>query len=410
MRLNKRVIESTVVAGMLIVVTAVTAVSSPVAEKGSEVQVDNNGIAGITSELAAMQTATDQAEKAETVSVQKSVAVMVAEARDIIEEAEEEIEETEAEIEKAAVEEAEPELTPEEQEWSSKLMADVDGALNVRVQPDENAELAGKLHRGDRADIIEQLDGWTHVVSGNVEGYVKTDYCVVGTDALNFAIEECGMKATVLTTGLRVRQNPSEDSEVYAQTAEGDKLDVKTDAESVEGWVTVNYNGDTAYVKAEYVEVKIGYGTGITIEEEQEMIRRVAEEEAARKAAEQKKAAVSQNAAVAASVDDVTLLGALIQHEAGYECYEGQVAVGAVVMNRVRSGAFPSSVSDVIYQSGQFTTAAQLAPTIANGVKASCIQAAQQALSGYDNTGGALYFRNIRSGIAGYVIGNHVFF
>ena len=407
MRFNKRVIESTVVAGMLVVVTAVTAVSSPVAEKSLEVQVDNNGIAGITSELAAMQTSTDQVEKVEAVSVQKSVAVMVAEAGDIIEEAEAEAEETEVEI---ATEEAEPELTPEEQEWSSKLMADVDGALNVRVQPDENAELAGKLHRGDRADIIEQLDGWTHVVSGNVEGYVKTDYCVVGTDAMDFAIEECGMKATVLTTGLRVRQSPSEESEVYAQTAEGDKLEVKTDAENVEGWVTVNYNGNTAYVKAEYVEVEIGYGAGITIEEEQEMIRKAAEEEAAKKAAQQRKAAVSQNAAVVASVDDVTIVGAMVQHEAGYECYEGQVAVGAVVMNRVRSGAFPSSVSGVIYQSGQFTTASQLAPTIANGVNGSCIQAAQQALSGYDNTGGALYFRNIRSGIAGYVIGNHVFF
>lgn len=400
MRFNKRVIESTVVAGMLVVVTAVTVVSSPVAEKSSEVQVDNNGIAGVTSELAAMQTFTDLDWKAEIVSVQKSAAVMVAESGDKNEEAE-------AETEEAA---KEPELTPEEQEWSSKLMADVNEALNVRVQPDENAELAGKLHRGDRADIIEQLDGWTHVVSGNVEGYVKTDYCVVGTDALDFAIEECGMKAKVLTTGLRVRQSPSEESEVYAQTVEGDKLDVKTDAESVDGWVAVNYNGNTAYVKEEYVEVAIGYGTGITIEEEQEMIRKAAEEEAAKKAAQQKKAAVSQNAAVAASVDDVTLLGALIQHEAGYECYEGQVAVGAVVMNRVRSGAFPSSVSDVIYQSGQFTTAGQLASTIANGVNGSCIQAAQQALSGYDNTGGALYFRNIRSGIAGYVIGNHVFF
>lgn len=404
MRLNKRVIESTVVAGMLVVVTAVTAASSSVAEKSSNVQVDNNGIAGITSELAAMQ-ASEQDVKAETVSMQKSVAVIVAESRDKIEEAEAETEETE--IEEII---QEPELTPEEQEWSSKLMADVEGALNVRVQPDENAELAGKLHRGDRADIVEQLDGWTHVISGNVEGYVKTDYCVVGTDALDFAIEECGMKATVLTTGLRVRQSPSEDSEVYAQTAEGDKLDVKTDAESVEGWVAVSYNGNTAYVKAEYVEVSIGYGTGITIEEEQELIRKAAEEEAARKAEQQRKAAVSQNAAVAASVDDVTLLGALIQHEAGYECYEGQVAVGAVVMNRVRSGAFPSSVRDVIYQSGQFTTAGQLAPLIASGVKDSCIQAAQQALSGYDNTGGAFYFRNIRSGIAGYVIGNHVFF
>lgn len=402
MRLNKRVIESAVVAGMLMVVTTVTAVSSPVEEKSSEIQVENNGIAGITSELATIQASTELDLRPETVSVEKAFAVMVAEAGSRNEEAEQVAEE--------AAEE--PELTPEEQEWSSKLMANVEGALNVRMQPDENAELAGKLHRGDRADIVEQLEGWTHVVSGNVDGYVKTEYCIVGTDALNFAKEECGMKATVLTTGLRVRQNPSEDAEVYAQTAEGDKLDVKTDAESVDGWVTVNYNGNTAYVKAEYVTVSIGYGTGITIEEEQELIRKAAEEEAAKKAAKQKKAAVSQNASVAASVDDVTLLGALIQCEAGSECYEGQVAVGAVVMNRVRSGAYPSSIYNVIYQSGQFSPAGsgKVAATIANGVSGTCIQAAQQALSGYDNTGGALYFRNVSSGKTGYVIGNHVFY
>ena len=52
-----------------------------------------------------------------------------------------------------------------------------------------------------------------------------------------------------------------------------------------------------------------------------------------------------QNAAVEATVDDVTLLAAIIQCEAGNEVYEGQLAVGAVVMNRVRSGGYPGTVS-----------------------------------------------------------------
>lgn len=64
-----------------------------------------------------------------------------------------------------------------------------------------------------------------------------------------------------------------------------------------------------------------------------------------------------QNSAVAASVDDVTLLAALIQCEAGNECYEGQLAVGAVVMNRVRSGRYAGSIYGVIYQAGQFPPA-----------------------------------------------------
>lgn len=395
MRLNKKVIESAVVALMLVLITTVTAVSSPATEQEPTVEVKNNGIAGVTYKLAALQAETELDLNPEMVSLQKSDAVVVAEAG--IGEKEE------------AEALQEPELTPEEQEWSDKLIANVENAsLNVRTQPDENAGLAGKLHKGDRADVVEQLDGWSHIVSGNVDGYVKNDYCLFGTDALNFAKEVCGVKATILTTGLRVRQSPSEESEVFAQKAEGDTLDVMTDAEQADGWVTVNYNGNIAYVKAEYVSVAIGYGTGITIEEEQELIRKAQAEEAAKK----KKAVATQNASVAASADDVTLLAALIQCEAGNECYEGQVAVGAVVMNRVRSGAYPSSIYNVIYQSGQFTPAGsgKVASVVASGVSGSCIQAAQQALGGYDNTGGCLYFRNVSSGISGVVIGNHVFF
>ena len=102
----------------------------------------------------------------------------------------------------------------------------------------------------------------------------------------------------------------------------------------------------------------------------------------------------------------------MIQCEAGNECYEGQLAVGAVVMNRVRSGRYPGSVEAVIYQSGQFPPAGKgkVADVIARGPKASCIQAAQEAINGMDNTGGATGFCRASSGRAGVVIGNHVFY
>ena len=101
----------------------------------------------------------------------------------------------------------------------------------------------------------------------------------------------------------------------------------------------------------------------------------------------------------------------MIQCEAGGECYEGQLAVGAVVMNRVRAG-YAGSISGVIYQSGQFTPATNgtMASVLANGVSGSCIQAAQEAISGVDNVNGATSFRNAGSGIPGIVIGNQVFF
>lgn len=114
--------------------------------------------------------------------------------------------------------------------------------------------------------------------------------------------------------------------------------------------------------------------------------------------------------AVASSSDDTSLLAALIYCEAGNQSYEGMVAVGAVVMNRVYSSSFPNSISEVIYQSGQFTPASSgsLASALANGVPGSCYEAASAAISGENPVGSALYF-NTGSG-SGIQIGDHQFY
>lgn len=118
------------------------------------------------------------------------------------------------------------------------------------------------------------------------------------------------------------------------------------------------------------------------------------------------------NESVSASTDDLTLLAALIQCEAGGECYEGQVAVGAVVLNRLYSG-YSSDIYGVIYQRGQFGPAmtGKLDRVLASGnVSSSCYAAASDALAGVDYTGGARNFQVASTGISGTVIGNHVFF
>lgn len=300
----------------------------------------------------------------------------------------------------------------ENAEWQNRLMADVDEFLYVRASGDADAEIIGKLYKGDVADVVENGDTWTHVVSGDVDGYVNNDYCVSGEDALDYAQENVETEAQVNTNGLRVRNAASEDASVITAVSEGTTLTVDTDAETEDGWVAVKYKGQTAYVSADYVTTELALGEAVTIEEEKAALAKKAEEEAAAKAAQTKETTTVQNASVSASYDDVTLLAALIQCEAGNELYEGQLAVGAVVMNRLRSGAYPSSISGVIYQSGQFPPAGQgmVASIAANGPKSSCVQAAQQALGGSDNTGGATCFSRASSGRAGVVIGNHVFY
>ena len=81
-----------------------------------------------------------------------------------------------------------------------------------------------------------------------------------------------------------------------------------------------------------------------------------------------------------------------------------------MIMNRVRSGGYPNSISGVVYQAGQFSVSGRIAATAASGVKSSCMQAAQAAIGGMDNTGGALSFAPVSSGRGGLVIGNHSFY
>lgn len=108
---------------------------------------------------------------------------------------------------------------------------------------------------------------------------------------------------------------------------------------------------------------------------------------------------------------DAYLLGAIIQCEAGGESYEGKLAVGSVVLNRVKSSYFPNTISGVIYQGGQFSPVAsgRLAMRLQSGVDSSCLKAAQDVLNGTVTTN-CLYFRTNNGIIQGTVIGNHVFY
>lgn len=120
------------------------------------------------------------------------------------------------------------------------------------------------------------------------------------------------------------------------------------------------------------------------------------------------------------NISDVTfdegdryLLANLIYCEAGGEPYEGQVAVGAVVINRVLSPVFPATVTGVIYQKSQFSPvgSGRLAYALSvNKATDSCYRAADAAMSGITNVGNCVYFRTPVPGLEGIRIGNHVFY
>lgn len=130
-------------------------------------------------------------------------------------------------------------------------------------------------------------------------------------------------------------------------------------------------------------------------------------------AAVERAEAVCQNGTTTArSMDDINvekLLAAIIFCEAGNQPYDGKVAVGAVIMNRVASGRFPNSIKEVIYQRGQFVPAmtGKLGRVLASGnIPASCYDAARAALDGQSPVGNALFF-NTHHG--SFKLGDHYF-
>lgn len=115
---------------------------------------------------------------------------------------------------------------------------------------------------------------------------------------------------------------------------------------------------------------------------------------------------------VTINAGDIDLMAAIIQCEAGGESYTGKVAVGAVVMNRVKSSSFPNSILEVIYQSRQFSPVAsgRFAVVLARGADESCYQAARDAMNGVTPVGDKLFFRTPIPGLVGQQIGGHIFY
>ncbi len=408
MRASKKVIESAMVAGLAIAL-AVTAVTSNGVSTGNndtvaETQLDKNGIAGVAVALNEYEMEAADALD-ELVSVEKKDVSLVAVSPD------------EEEVEVSTEEEP---ISKEEQEWQDKLMAKVDDFLYVRAKADADADIVGKMYKGDRAVIKKAGKTWTKIISGNVTGFVKNEYCVTGTEALKYARKNCDTVAKVTIDGLRIRKAPNTDAEVVKTVASGEKLIVDTKADEKKDWVAVKVDTKTCYVSAEYVTVALKTGKAVTLEEEAAALK-AAEEEKAKAAAKATSGSAngqtapsgsSQGTSLAASADEETLLAALIQCEAGGQSQQCMTAVGAVVVNRVHSGSFPNSLYGVIYQRGQFGPASsgRLESRLASGVSSSAREAARAALNGSDPTGGAKYFKLASSGHAGVVIGPIVFY
>ena len=237
------------------------------------------------------------------------------------------------------------------QVWYGKALANVESEADVLAQAADGSEVVGKIYTNTILSVEEKGDAWSKVSSGSVVGYVKNEMLAFGSNAV----------ARAASIDMSNPQNAKTLEEIAAEEA----------------------------------------------------ARKAAEEEATRKAAEEAARQATSSArfdtAMSVSAADQTLLAAIIYCEAGNQPHDGKVGVGAVILNRVRSGSYPNSIREVIYQRGQFGPAitGKLDRVLASGnIPGECYQAAADALAGYNPIGDALYFGN---GNYGQLIGDHYF-
>ncbi len=179
--------------------------------------------------------------------------------------------------------------------YANVAISQVQNYVNIRVEPNTEAEVVGKLYNnaaGTILETVEQEDGtWYKVESGSVTGYIKSDYFVTGTDAEAIAQDVGHVTATVNTETLRMRQEATTDSSIVELLPEGGTYDVEEQGEEFTKIVTDT--GKEGYVHNDYIEVEVNFDQAISIEEErrqQEAAEEAARQEAAEEAARQEAA------------------------------------------------------------------------------------------------------------------------
>ena len=283
--------------------------------------------------------------------------------------------------------------------------------LNVRTAANAEADLVGRMYPGSQGTIIEQADGWYHIVSGNVDGWISAKYVVTGIDAENFLKENnLDTRITIATPELNVRSQANADSECVGYVW-GDESFAILGQEN--GWYMIEFApGQRGWVSGSFVSVGADLGIAMTMAE-------IAAYEY-QKAMEAKAASVGGvlRGATPATEEEVILLAALLRHEAGSTNYAACLAVANVVINRMQNGYWGTDMRSVIFAPGQFqyVNDGALDKWMADP-GAVCIEAARDALAGINNIGDYLFFCSPKSAESRYdtftvwvQIGGNVFY
>ena len=263
---------------------------------------------------------------------------------------------------------------------------DAKDMLDIHAEANTASAVIGQVMEDGHVAILAKYNDWVQIQAGEIAGWVPAEN-LVETEISN----EEAVAANEQVIAERTGATASED-EFFAE-------------EEVQQDETAALQAEAS--KAAQNEIEEVQATEEAARIEAEAQAKAAAEEAARIAAE---AQATQTAAI--SPEELKLLANIIYCEAGSESYVGKVAVGNVIMNRVKSASQPNTITEVVYAKGQFSPVrnGSLQRALSSDkADAACYQAAIEALAGAQPVGGKLFFRR-NNGRSGQVIGHHVFY
>lgn len=348
---------------------------------------------------------------------------------------------------------------------SSIGMIDTADLLDIHAEADAGSEVVGQVMDEGHVAILTKGDGWVQIQAGNIIGWVPADNLIekeISNEEAVAANEE------VIGRQAKESEQDNIEAETQEEQAEAQEEQTEVQTETLESVQDMTAAEDVADAEAFAREVAVSVQKADLDKAQEEAAKRAAREaeelikaqaeaaeraqkeaaaiikaqqEAAARAAAQAEAqlrAQQEEAARAAAAaaqaeaekaaeaarrqailsangiteEDLYLLANIIYCEAGCEPYIGKVAVGNVVMNRVKSNRQPNTIQGVVYAKGQFSPVRNGSLDRAlrrSSADESCYQAALEALSGAKPVGDKLFFRRV-NGRPGQVIGHHVFY
>ena len=317
---------------------------------------------------------------------------------------------------------------------------DAKDMLDIHAEANTASAVIGQVMEDGHVAILAKYNDWVQIQAGEIAGWVPAEN-LVETEISNEEAVAANEQVIAERTGETASEDEffaeeevqqDETAALQAEASEAaqneiEEVQAAEEAARIEAEAQAKAAAEeAARIEAE-AQAKAAAEEAARIEAEaqakaaQEAARLEAEaqakaaaEEAARIEAEAQQAALAAQAAqtAAISAEELKLLANIIYCEAGSESYVGKVAVGNVIMNRVKSASQPNTITEVVYAKGQFSPVrnGSLQRALSSDkADAACYQAAIEALAGAQPVGDKLFFRR-NNGRSGQVIGHHVFY